>query len=198
MAAKANKEKQELPIVAFASQKAWEAWLAKHHAASQGLWLKLAKKESGIPSVTYAEALESALCYGWIDGQKGALDADYWLQRFTPRKARSRWSKVNCGKVAELIAQGRMKPAGLKEVEAAKADGRWEAAYDSQRNMAVPEDLLRALEKRPRARKFFETLNSANRYAILYRLHDAKKPETRARRLEKFVEMLDRQESLHA
>lgn len=197
MAAKATKDKQDLPIIAFASQKAWEAWLAKHHTASQGLWLKLAKKESGIPSVTYAEALESALCYGWIDGQKGALDADYWLQRFTPRKARSRWSKINRGKVEQLIAGGRMKPAGLREVEAAKADGRWEAAYESQRNMAVPEDFLRALEKQPRARQFFETLDSANRYALLYRLHDAKKPETRARRVEKFVEMLGRQEKLH-
>ncbi|RKH57667.1 YdeI/OmpD-associated family protein [Corallococcus llansteffanensis] len=191
------KAKQELPIVPFASEKAWEQWLAKHHADSPGVWVKLAKFESGIPSVTYAQALDVALCYGWIDGQKGALDAEYWLQRFTPRGARSRWSKINCGKVEALIAAGRMKPAGLREVEAARADGRWEAAYAGQKTITVPEDLLRALDANPKAKAFFATLKGANRYAILFRLHDAKKPETRARRLEKFVAMLEAGETLH-
>ncbi|MBN9684421.1 MULTISPECIES: YdeI/OmpD-associated family protein [unclassified Corallococcus] len=191
------KAKQELPVVPFASEKAWEKWLEKHHADSPGVWVKLAKLESGIPSVTYAQALEVALCYGWIDGQKDAFDSEYWLQRFTPRKPRSRWSKINCGKVEALVASGRMKPAGLREVESARADGRWEAAYAGAKTIEVPEDLTLALEKNPKAKAFFTTLKSANRYAILFRLHDAKKPETRARRLEKFVAMLEAGETLH-
>ncbi|RKG78964.1 hypothetical protein D7W79_11630 [Corallococcus exercitus] len=191
------KAKQELPVVPFASEKAWEKWLEKHHADSPGVWVKLAKLESGIPSVTYAQALEVALCYGWIDGQKDAFDAEYWLQRFTPRKPRSKWSKINCGKVEALVAAGRMKPAGLREVEAARADGRWEAAYAGSKTIEVPEDLTLALEKNPKAKAFFATLKSANRYAILFRLHDAKKPETRARRLEKFIAMLEAGETLH-
>ena len=191
------KAKQELPIVPFASEKAWETWLEKHHADSPGVWVKLAKLDSGIPSVTYAQALDVALCYGWIDGQKDALDAEYWLQRFTPRGARSKWSKINCGKVEALLAAGRMKPAGLRELEAARADGRWEAAYAGAKTITVPEDLLRALDANPKAKAFFATLKSANRYAILYRLHEAKKPETRARRLEKFVAMLEAGETLH-
>ncbi|WP_375760100.1 YdeI family protein [Corallococcus exercitus] len=189
--------KQELPVVPFASEKAWEKWLEKHHADSPGVWVKLAKLESGIPSVTYPQALEVALCYGWIDGQKDAFDAEYWLQRFTPRKPRSKWSKINCGKVEALVASGRMKPAGLREVEAARADGRWEAAYAGSKTIEVPEDLTLALSKNPKAQAFFSTLKSANRYAILYRLHDAKKPETRARRLEKFIAMLEAGETLH-
>ncbi|MFP2896539.1 YdeI/OmpD-associated family protein [Corallococcus sp. 4LFB] len=196
MKAKA-KVKQELPVVPFASEKAWEQWLEKHHADAPGVWVKLAKLESGIPSVTYAQALEVALCYGWIDGQKGALDAEYWLQRFTPRGPRSKWSKINRGKVEALVAAGRMKAAGLREVEAARADGRWEAAYAGAKTIEVPADLTLALEKRPKAQAFFATLKSANRYAILYRLHEAKKPETRARRLEKFVAMLEAGETLH-
>ncbi|NOK35018.1 hypothetical protein HMI49_17605 [Corallococcus exercitus] len=191
------KAKQELSVVPFASEKAWEKWLEKHHADSPGVWVKLAKLESGIPSVTYAQALEVALCYGWIDGQKDAFDAEYWLQRFTPRKPRSKWSKINCGKVEALVAAGRMKPAGLREVEAARADGRWEAAYAGSKTIEVPEDLTLALEKNPKAKAFFATLKSANRYAILFRLHDAKKPETRARRLEKFIAMLEAGETLH-
>ncbi|MCY1042853.1 YdeI/OmpD-associated family protein [Corallococcus sp. bb12-1] len=191
------KAKQELPIVPFASEKAFEQWLAKHHADAPGVWLKFAKKESGIASVTYAQAVEVALCYGWIDGQAKPVDDTYWIQRFTPRRARSRWSKINCGKVDALVAAGRMRPAGLREVEAARADGRWDAAYASPTAIAVPEDLLLALEANPKAKVFFATLKGSNRYAILYRLHDAKKPETRARRLEKFVAMLEAGETIH-
>ncbi|CAM3954261.1 hypothetical protein G4177_24565 [Corallococcus sp. ZKHCc1 1396] len=191
------KAKQELPVVPFASQQAWETWLEKHHTDAPGLWMKLAKVDSGIASVTYAQALDVALCYGWIDGQKDAFDAQYWLQRFTPRGPRSRWSKINCGKVDVLVAAGRMRSAGLREVEAARADGRWEAAYAGAKDIVVPEDLLRALDANPKAKAFFATLKSANRYAILYRLHDAKKPETRVRRLEKFVAMLEAGETLH-
>ncbi|RKH42732.1 YdeI/OmpD-associated family protein [Corallococcus sicarius] len=191
------KAKQELPVVPFASEQAWEKWLDTHHVDAPGVWLKLAKLDSGIPSVTYAQALDVALCYGWIDGQKDAFDDAYWLQRFTPRGARSKWSKINCGKVDALIAAGRMKPTGLLQVEAARADGRWEAAYAGAKDIVVPEDLLRALDANPKAKAFFATLKSANRYAILYRLHEAKKPETRARRLEKFVAMLEAGETLH-
>ncbi|WP_309897089.1 YdeI/OmpD-associated family protein [Archangium sp.] len=189
--------KQDLPTMPFESQQAWEKWLQKHHASSPGLWLKLAKNGSGIPTVTYAQALEVALCYGWIDGQKDSLDEQYWLQRFTPRRPKSKWSKINREKVTALIEQGRMKPAGLKEIELAKADGRWDEAYDSQKNATVPEDLQRELEKNPKALKFFASLNSANRYAILFRIHDAKKPETRARRITQFVTMLGEHKKLH-
>ncbi|RKH05995.1 hypothetical protein D7X74_34095 [Corallococcus sp. CA047B] len=191
------KAKQELPTVPFASEKAFEQWLLKHHADAPGVWLKFAKKESGIASVTYAQAVEVALCYGWIDGQAKPVDDTFWIQRFTPRRARSRWSKINCGKADALIAAKRMQPAGLREVEAAQADGRWEAAYASPTTITVPEDLLNALEANPKAKAFFATLKGSNRYAILYRLHDAKKPETRVRRLEKFVAMLEAGETLH-
>ena len=186
--------KQDLPIIPFASPGDWEAWLAEHHATSSGLWLKISKKGSGIASVSYAEALDAALCYGWIDGQKGKFDDDYYLQRFTPRRARSKWSKINREKATKLIESGAMKPAGLREVEQAKADGRWDAAYESQSKATVPEDLQRELDKNPEAAAFFETLNSANRYAILYQIQDAKKPETRARRIEKYVTMLSKNE----
>ena len=188
---------KDLPIVPFASRNAWEAWLEEYHAASDGLWLKIAKKGSGIETVSYAEALEAALCYGWIDGQKASFDQDYWLQRFTPRKPRSKWSKVNRQKATELIEAGRMKPAGLQEVERAKADGRWEAAYDAQSTATVPADLSRALEKNDRAREFFAKLDSRNRYAILYQIQDAKRRETRARRIEKYVAMLSEQKKLY-
>ncbi len=181
----------DLPVIPFASQEAWEAWLEEHHATSDGLWLKIAKKGSGIDTVSYAEALDTALCYGWIDGQKGSFDDAFWLQRFTPRKARSKWSKVNRGKATRLIEEGRMRPSGLREVERARADGRWDAAYDAQSSATVPDDLRRALERNETAREFFATLNSANRYAILYQIQDAKRPETRARRIEKYVAMLN-------
>lgn len=180
-----------LPVIPFASRGAWEAWLEEHHVASEGLWLKISKKSSGIESVSYAEALEATLCYGWIDGQRDSFDGEYFLQRFTPRRPRSKWSKVNVGKVTKLIEEGRMMPAGLREVERAKADGRWEAAYESQSTATVPEDLQRKLDENPEAAAFFATLNSANRYAILYRIQDAKRPETRARRIEKVVVLLN-------
>lgn len=180
----------DLPVVPFASRDAWAAWLEERHATSDGLWLKLAKKGSGIDTVTYPQAVEVALCYGWIDGQVRKFDESYWLQRFTPRRTRSKWSKINRQRAIELIEKGEMKPAGLREVERARADGRWDAAYDAQSTAQVPEDLRRALEKNEAAREFFARLNSANRYAILYQIQDAKKPETRARRIAKYVAML--------
>jgi uncharacterized protein YdeI (YjbR/CyaY-like superfamily) len=180
----------DLPVMPFASRDAWSAWLEEQHAASDGLWLKFAKKGSGLDSVTYAEAVEVALCYGWIDGQVRKFDQDYYLQRFTPRRARSKWSKINRQKATELIERGEMKPAGLREVERARADGRWDAAYDAPSTAQVPDDLLRELEKNQPAREFFETLDGRNRYAILYQIQDAKRPETRARRIEKYVAML--------
>ncbi|MCP3142291.1 YdeI/OmpD-associated family protein [Pyxidicoccus xibeiensis] len=188
----------ELPILPFESPKAWETWLAKHHASSRGVWLKLGKKGTGIASVTYPEALDVALAWGWIDGQKGSFDDAWWLQKFTPRGARSVWSKINRDKVAALIAAGKMQPPGLAVVESAKQDGRWDAAYDSPSKVVVPDDLKAALDANPRAAAYFATLNSANRYAILWRVHTAKKAETRARRIAQFVEMLARHESLHA
>jgi uncharacterized protein YdeI (YjbR/CyaY-like superfamily) len=185
--------KPDLPIVPFASREAWEAFLKGQHATSEGLWLKIAKKGSGIESVTYDQAVEVALCYGWIDGQVRKFDEDYYLQRFTPRRPRSKWSKVNRKKAMELIERGVMKAAGLREVERAKADGRWDAAYDSPRTATVPADLLRELEKNNQARKFFYELDSRNRYAVLYQIQDAKRPETRARRIAKYVAMLAEQ-----
>jgi len=187
----------EDPIVSFASREEWAAWLAAHHASSKGVRLRIAKKGAATATVSYAEALDVALCYGWIDGQKGKLDDRFWLQRFTPRKPGSKWSQINRAKAVSLIEAGEMKPAGLREVERAKADGRWDAAYAGQRAATVPEDLQRALDENARARAFFATLNSVNRYAILYRIQEAKRPETRARRIEKFVAMLARHETLH-
>ena len=187
----------DLPILPFASPAAWEEWLEERHASSPGVWLKIAKKASGIETVTHAEALEAALCFGWIDGQRNRLDDEWFLQRFTPRRPRSRWSQINRDKVEQLTARGAMRPAGLREVERAKADGRWDAAYASQSKIEVPPDLQQALDDSPTAKEFFETLNGTNRYAVLYRIHDAKRPETRARRIEKFVAMLARGEKLH-
>jgi uncharacterized protein YdeI (YjbR/CyaY-like superfamily) len=187
----------ELPVVAFPDRDAFRAWLDEHHGDSPGLWLKIAKKASGILTVSYAEAVELALCYGWIDGQKDKFDDRYFLQRFTPRRARSKWSKVNVTKATELIERGEMKPAGLQEVERAKADGRWAAAYDAQSTATVPEDLQRALDRNRKAKAFFATLSSVNRYAILYRIQDAKRAETRARRIQQFVQMLSEHKTLH-
>ena len=182
---------------AFASAEEWEAWLEANHDRPDGIWIKMAKKGSGIDSVRYPEVLEIALSFGWIDARREALDEHWFLQRFTPRRARSRWSRINRDTAERLIAEGRMRPAGLREVERAKGDGRWEAAYDGQRTMAVPDDLQRELDARPRAAAFFAQLSSQNRYAILYRLNDARRPETRARRLAQFVEMLEAGETLH-
>ena len=186
-----------LPTIFFASAREWEEWLEANHATSPGVWLKIAKKDTDIESVRYPEVLESALCFGWIDGQREALDERYFLQRFTPRQPRSKWSKINREKAERLVPAGRMRPAGLAEVERAKADGRWEMAYESQSRIAVPDDLERELATRPQAKEFFFQLSSQNRYAILYRLQDAKKPETRARRLAKFVAMLEAGETIH-
>jgi uncharacterized protein YdeI (YjbR/CyaY-like superfamily) len=181
----------------FASRDAWAAWLAAEHEQSDGVWVKIAKKAAGVDSVSYAEALEVALCYGWIDGQKRSFDGDHWLQRFTPRTARSKWSKINREKATELIDSGAMRPAGLREVERAKADGRWEAAYEAQSAATVPDDLRQALAAEPAALSFFATLDSRNRYAILHRVEDAKKPETRERRIEKYVAMLAAGEKIY-
>jgi uncharacterized protein YdeI (YjbR/CyaY-like superfamily) len=187
----------ELPIIAFASAEDFSVWLDTEHVSSEGIWLKLAKKESGIASVTYAHALDVALCYGWIDGQKKPFDDAYWLQRFTPRRTRSKWSKINTEKVAALVAAGRMRPAGLQEIEAAKADGRWDAAYSAQSTATVPPELQAALDADPVAAAAFATLNSTNRYAFIYRVTEAKRPETRARRVAQFIEMLHDGRRLH-
>lgn len=188
---------KELPVISFESKKKWSEWLVKQHDKSCGLWLKLAKKDSGIPSITYEEALDVALCYGWIDGQKKGFDDKYWLQKFTPRGARSIWSKINTEKVERLIKSGEMKPAGLRAVESAKQDGRWDAAYASQKNSAMPDDFQAALDKNKKAKAFFSTLKSAERYSFLFRIQTAKKSETRAKRIQQFVEMLENGESIH-
>ncbi len=187
----------ELPIVLFAAPADLEAWLEQESAGSAGIWLKIAKKGSGVESVSYAEALEVALCFGWIDSQKRGFDEKHFLQRFTPRRPRGRWSRINRQKAEGLIESGRMRPSGLAEVEAAKGDGRWEDAYEGQRAAEVPPDLQRELDRNAAAREFFATLDSANRYAIVYRLGEAKKQETRERRLRKFVEMLEKGEKVH-
>jgi uncharacterized protein YdeI (YjbR/CyaY-like superfamily) len=187
----------DLPILLFVSKEELEAWLEENHVGAGGLWLKIAKKGSGVESVNYAEALELALCFGWIDSQKRGFDQAFFLQRFTPRRPRGKWSQINRARAEELIAAGAMRPAGLAEVEAAKADGRWDAAYAGQRAASVPEDLEQELERNEAAGEFFATLDSANRYAILYRLQEAKKPETRQKRLRKFIAMLEQGEKIH-
>jgi uncharacterized protein YdeI (YjbR/CyaY-like superfamily) len=187
----------DLPIMQHEHRAAWAAWLAEHHDNSPGVWLKLAKKASAATTVNHAQALEEALRFGWIDGQTRPHDGDFWLQRFTPRRKRSRWSKINREKAEQLIAAGSMEPAGLTQVEAARADGRWDAAYEPQSTATVPEDLQRALDSNPRAKEFFETLTGANRYAILYRVQDAKRPETRAKRIAQYVTMCAEHRTLH-
>lgn len=185
------------PTVAFDSPRAWEAWVAKHHASSEGVWLRIYKKASGKASVTYAEALDSALCYGWIDSHKRPKDARSWLQRFGPRRARSGWSSINTRNAERLIEAGRMKPAGLREVEAARKDGRWQGAYDSPSAAVIPEDFRKELSGNRKAQAFFEGLSKANTYAIAYRLQTAKKPETREKRMRSILAMLARGESFH-
>ncbi len=185
----------ELPTLPFESKKKFSEWLAKQHDKSAGVWMKLAKKATGIPSVTYQEALDVALCYGWIDGQKGSFDDKYFLQKFTPRRPKSIWSKINTEKVERLIASGQMKSPGLKAVEAAKQDGRWDAAYKSQKNISVPEDFQSALSKNEKAKIFFDTLTGAKRYSFLFRIETAKKVETREKRIHQFVEMLEKGET---
>jgi uncharacterized protein YdeI (YjbR/CyaY-like superfamily) len=185
------------PILLCESQQAWEDWLERHHDTSTGVWLKIAKKGAPHPTVTYPEAIESALIYGWIDGQKGAVDEHFYRQRFCKRTPRSKWSQINVEKATALIDKGRMKPSGLEQVERAKQDGRWESAYEPPSRAVVPEDLQRELDRNPDARAFFETLKSPNRYAILFRIKDAKRPETRAKRIAQFVQMLNERKTFY-
>lgn len=187
----------ELPVKLFKTQKVWTTWLDKNHAKSSGVWLQIAKKTGDLKSVTYAEAVEVALCYGWIDGQGKGLDESAYLQKFTPRGPRSIWSKINRTKAEGLIKSGCMQPAGLAAIDRAKRNGQWEAAYDSHRTATVPDDLQAALNRNPKAQAFFATLDSANRYAILWRVQTAKKAETRAKRIAQFVTMLEKHEKIH-
>ena len=187
----------DLEVIAFDSAGEFERWLGEHCESSPGIWLKLRKKSPGVVALDYKQALDLALCHGWIDGQKAGLDDSWWLQRFTPRKARSRWSKINRERAAVLVDEGRMRPQGLAQIELAQADGRWEAAYAGARTATVPDDLAQALAAEPAAAEFFATLDSANRYAVLYRVQEAKRPETRARRIATFVAMLAEGRKLH-
>jgi uncharacterized protein YdeI (YjbR/CyaY-like superfamily) len=189
--------KAGLPVLAFPDAQALEAWLEAQGRTSPGIWLRLAKTGARLASVAKAEAIDAALCFGWIDGQLDKYDEESWLIRLTPRRPRSKWSARNKARALELIAEGRMRPHGLAEIEAAKADGRWEAAYAPQSSIEVPADLQAALDANPKAAAFFATLKGANRYAVLYRIGEAKKPETRAARIAKFVGMLERGETLH-
>jgi len=185
------------PILQLASPEEWEKWLDAEHATSDGVWLKFAKKGSGLTTVVYAEALDVALCFGWIDSQVMTLDERFYLQKFTPRRSKSKWSKINVEKIEALTKAGRMRPAGLEQVELAKADGRWNTAYSSPANVTEPPDLKKALKASPKAAEFWATLNKSNRFAAIYQLEDAKKPETRERRLAKFMAMLERGEKLY-
>jgi uncharacterized protein YdeI (YjbR/CyaY-like superfamily) len=185
------------PTLSFASADELEGWLERNHESANGIWLKIAKKGSGIESVDHAEALELALCFGWIDGKRKGLDETHFLQRFTPRRPRSKWSRINRDKAEALLAAGKVRPAGLAAIEAAKADGRWQSAYEPPSKIGVPADLQRELDRDEGAAEFFASLDSTNRYAILYRLDDAKRPETRERRLREFVAMLKRREKIY-
>lgn len=186
-----------LPILPFETSAAWRDWLEANHSGSQGVWIRIYKKGSGHPSVTYADALDEALCYGWIDSTKNSYDAESFLQRFSPRKGRSAWSKVNREHVARLIDAGKMHASGLQAIDEAKRNGAWESAYDSQSRSTVPEDLQAVLDRHPEARAFFGSLNAANRYAFLYRLQTAKTPETRAKKINWTLEKLLKREQLH-
>ena len=192
-----SQQPEETPTLAFADKGTWAKWLDKHHATSAGVWVRLAKKTSGLKSLNHEESVEVALCYGWIDGQGKSDGATHWLQRFTPRSKRSLWSKRNTERAVALIEAGRMKPAGLVEIERAKKDGRWEAAYDSPSRISVPADLQAALSQNSRARRFFESLDSRNRYAVLFRIQTVRTAATRARRIREFVAMLERGEKIH-
>ena len=187
----------DYPILAFRSSAEWDAWLGEEHSGCDGIWMRIFKVASGEASVTYAEALDGALCYGWIDGQKRRFDEVSWLQKFTPRRARSVWSKRNTEHVERLVKAERMRPAGLTQVETAKADGRWDAAYEAQSEAKVPEEFLQALAKNKRARTTFETLNKQNLFAIGWRVRSAKKPETRKRRIRGIIDILARGEELY-
>lgn len=188
---------KELPVLAFKTQKQFEKWLARNHNKLEGLWLRFFKKDSGEKTITYQEALDEALCYGWIDGQLKKYDDKSWLQKFTPRRKRSVWSKRNIDNIKRLIELGKMKPSGLEKVEEAKKNGSWEKAYDSSKNMKIPDDFLKELSKNTKAKSFFETLNKANKYAITWRLQTAKKPETREKRMNIILEMLTEEKKIH-
>lgn len=190
-------ERGGLPVLAFVDADAFDRWLLSQPENSPGLWIKFAKAGSGMLTITKAEAIDAALCHGWIDGQLDKYDDQYWLTRFTPRKARSKWSQVNRRRASELLEAGRVRPRGLAEIQAARADGRWEAAYAPASKAEVPADLQAALDKSPEAKAFFATLTGANRYAILYRIGAVKKPETRSRKIADFVAMLERKETVH-
>ncbi len=191
--------KKEVPITVktFKTLQKWREWLEKNYEKQEGIWIRIAKKGSGIPSVSYADALETALCFGWIDGQKKPLDGDYWLQRFTPRRKNSIWSKINCEKVEQLTRDGKMHAAGLKQADLARQDGRWGRSYESQSKATPPEDLLQALEKNPAAKKFFASLDRINRYAILFRIQNTKGADRRAAKLAQMVEMLANKKKIH-
>ena len=188
---------EDKPILEFRDKSAWTKWLEKNHDKSPGVWLRMAKKDSGLNSITRGDALDAALCYGWIDGQARSEGETTWLQKYTPRTKRSIWSKINREKVQALIKSGDMRPPGLAEIERAKEDGRWDAAYDSSKTITVPDDLKKALDKNKKAKASFEKLDSRNRYAILFRTHNAKKAETRAKRIKQFVEMLERGDKIY-
>ena len=190
-------KKDNLPILIFKTAKEWEKWLDKNYSSSKGVWLRFYKKASGVTSISYPESVEVSLCYGWIDGQANKYDENSYSQRFTPRRPKSIWAKKNIERVTRLIASGKMKPAGLKEIEAAKADGRWEMAYDSPATMEIPDDFLEALSKNQKAKFFFATLNKTNRYSIAWRLQTAKKPETREKRMNAILEMLSKKQKFH-
>ncbi|RYX85255.1 bacteriocin-protection protein [bacterium] len=192
-----EKPKAELPVILFEKPEEWIGWLKENHESEQGIWMRFAKKASALESISYAEAMDGALCYGWIDGQVKKYDEDSWIQKFTPRRSRSLWSKINTEKVARLIESGLMQEAGLREVERAQQDGRWEAAYDSPSKAEVPSDFAEELEKNEKAKEFFATLNKQNRYAIIWRIQTAKKAETRAKRIGQLVEMLEKGEKIH-
>ena len=187
----------EQPLKLFTTAAEFETWLESEHDKADGIWLQIAKKDSGKSSVTYHEALDIALCFGWIDGQRKKLNEEYFQQRFTPRRKQSPWSEINVGKVQKLIEAGKMREAGFKEIERAKADGRWDAAYQSQSKITVPDDLQAELDANPDAHEFFKTLNSQNRYAVLYRLQSAKKPKTREKRLREFMTMLSEKKTIY-
>ena len=195
--AKATKSGNEMQVVSFASPKEWRKWIAVNHATSSGIWLRFFKKDSGIKTVTYAEALEEALCYGWIDGQVNKYDATSYIQKFTPRRPKSIWSKRNTEKAERLIQEGKMEAAGMQQVELAKTDGRWQQAYDSSKSMKVPEDFLQQLSKNKKAKTFFDGLNKANLYAIAWRLQTAKRPETREKRLKEILAMMSEGKKFH-
>lgn len=189
--------KINVPVIAFKSAKEWSAWLSKNSQISNGVWLKIFKKDSGKKTITYSEALEESLCYGWIDGQKKSFDEQAWLQKFCPRRPKSIWSKINIAHIERLTKAGKMKPEGLKQVASAKADGRWEKAYDAPSKMSVPDDFMKELSKNKKAKEFYKTLNRANLYSIAFRLQTAKKPETRQKRMEIILNMLSKSQKFH-